>query len=69
MLYVRSAYGRIYSTFEEIISDWEADKDFYLIQEHRYINKSDWKKYNKGWDSVVFPHENNKYFLEYGFYD
>jgi hypothetical protein len=68
MLQVKPAYGRIYQSAEEVITDWEANKDF-KISGGPYINKSDWKKYNKEFDSVIFTGPPIKLFLEYGFLD
>lgn len=68
MLHVYPAYGRTYQSAEKVIADWEANKDF-KISAGPYINKSDWKKYNKGLDSVVFMGPPIKLFLEYGCLD
>lgn len=47
------AYGRKYETAADVIRDWQADKDF-RCQTGRYINRSDWVKYNKQMDSVYY---------------
>ncbi len=53
MIRITSAYGRKYSSAEIVRQDWESDKDF-LIDGGGYINRSDWVKYNKCLDSIVF---------------
>lgn len=56
MFVVTGAYGRKYKTLTDAQKDWESNKDFYIIQGSifSYINRADWEKYNKGWDSVYF---------------
>ena len=53
---VTGAYGRKYKTGEDVYKDWIGNKDFYILKgsDYGYINKADWDKYNKGWDSVHF---------------
>lgn len=54
MIRVTAAYGRNYSSAEIVRHDWESDKDFRMLDGGGYINRSDWEKYNKKLDSVVF---------------
>lgn len=56
MFVVTGAYGRKYKTPESVKKDWDDNKDFYIVRgsQFSYMNKADWDKYNKGWDSVHF---------------
>ena len=54
MIRVTGAYGRKYNSAEIARQDWENDKDFHMTDGGGYINRSDWQKYNKGLDSVIF---------------
>jgi hypothetical protein len=67
MIRVTSAYGRKYTSAEIVRQDWEADKDFHMTDGGGYINRSDWQKYNKGMDSVVFSNGVVRMHLEIGF--
>lgn len=39
-LYVQGAYGRAYTTFEQVVRDWDAGKDFKII-DGPYCSKRD----------------------------
>lgn len=54
MIYVTGAYGRRYFGPEDAKEDWEAGKDFRMV-DGPYINKSDWKKLAR-LDMVYFQH-------------
>ena len=46
MIYVVEAYGRTYFEKEDVQADWDAGKDFKMLNEtYSYINKSDSDKY------------------------
>jgi hypothetical protein len=50
------AYGRSYSTKEEVLSDWIANKDFRVAQ-GPYINITDFEKYcDPTLDTVTFSY-------------
>ena len=66
MIRVTSAYNRKYTSAEIVRQDWEADKDFRMLDGGGYINRSDWVKYNKGLDSVVFSNGVVLMHLEHG---
>ena len=66
MIRVTSAYGRKYSYVEIVRQDWEANKDFRMLDGGGYVNRSDWIKYNKGLDSVVFSNGVVLMHLEHG---
>jgi len=67
MIRVTAAYGRKYTSAEMVRQDWEADKDFHIGDRGGYINRSDWLKYNKQMDSVVFSNGIILMHLETGF--
>lgn len=54
MIYVTGAYGRRYFGPEDAKEDWEANKDFRLV-DGPYISKSSWKEYVQ-LDMVYFQH-------------
>mgnify|MGYP000011736156 FL=1 len=56
MIWVTGAYGRRYFGPEDAKEDWEAGKDFRMVNEtYTYINKSDWKKQAR-MDMIYFQH-------------
>ena len=58
IIVVKPAYGRVYENPNFARADWEPNKDFKIAGEGPYINRSDWLKYNKGLDSVIFSWRN-----------
>ena len=66
MIRITAAYGRNYSSAEIVRQDWESDKGFRMLDGGGYINRSDWVKYNKGLDSVVFSNGVVLMHLEHG---
>lgn len=54
MIHIIGAYGKRYTSAEVVRKDWLADKDFYMLPERKYINRSDWLKYNKRRDSIIY---------------
>lgn len=53
IIYISGAYGRTYQTKEQVLKDWEDNKDFRIVN-GPYINKSDWLKYGNKLDTVCF---------------
>lgn len=68
MFLVTGAYGRKYQTPEQVVNDWREHKDFYILRgsQWAYINRADWEKYDKGWDSVHFTDGTIRTVLEVG---
>lgn len=52
---VRPAYGRKYSTKEQVLADWDANKDFVMMNHtSKYISKRDFAKYGNPLDRIIY---------------
>lgn len=56
MLVVRPAYGRKHNSVRDARSWWEAEKDFQIVGQTAYINKTDWLKYAPHQNVVIQIH-------------
>jgi hypothetical protein len=65
---VMPAYGRDYTEIKNILSDWEANRDFRMIPPtgYAYINKADYFKYGNKLDSVIYDYKGIFVMLEFG---
>lgn len=58
IVYVQPAYGRSYASEEEVLKDWDANKDFLIRDSGPYVNKSDWLKYGSSLNKIVYFYKN-----------
>jgi len=49
------AYGRSYSSADEVLEAWNSNKDFKLYS-GPYLNKQDWEKYGSKLDSLLYDY-------------
>ncbi len=57
VVHVQPAYGRSYASEEEVLRDWDANKDF-TINGGPYVNKSDWITYGNPMNNLVYFYKN-----------
>lgn len=57
---VKPAYGWDYKCKADVLKDWNANKDFQML-DGAYINKADWIKYKdaSGYDYIKFWYNKN----------
>lgn len=66
-LTVIPAYGRDYMTRQEVLIDWNNDKDFQLSTTGRYLNKADsWLLLANGYThiSICYASQSKQMFVE-----